>query len=91
MERLSNDENIQNLLLRKRLRTAIISCGICTLVLASLDLYFQKWYLLVGALLFFIASAILTKKRENVGINKSTELMEIEDAVRKNKNKFGRK
>ena len=87
MEKLTNDQNIKNLKTRKILRWLIIILGIITIVLSILSLTIK---LGIGyAIVAFLITTILTKKRESIpiNINKDLEAKRIEKAMAKDKKK----
>ncbi len=87
MEKLTNDQNIKNLKTRKILRWLIIIFGIITIVLSILSLTIK---LGIGyAIVAFLITTILTKKRESIpiNINKDLEAKRIEKAMAKDKKK----
>lgn len=84
MKKLTNDENIKNLRLRRLLRIIIIISGLATIILALLSLIIKisVWYA-IGTML---VTTLLTRYRESISINKSDELLEIEKEIKKKKN-----
>ena len=89
MEKLTNDQNIKNLKLRKNLRIIIMIGCILTIVLALISLVFDKSA--IYPLITFIITTILIKKREKIPIqiSKDLETKRIEKAL--NKDKKGKK
>lgn len=89
MEKLTNDQNIKNLLIRKKLRIIIIILGFLTITLAILDLYYRNWLFLTGAIISFVISAVLTKKRDSIKIKRNEKLEDVEYIINKKRSKKG--
>lgn len=80
-KRLTNDENIKNLQIRKVLRILIIIFSVITIVLSLLSLIIGISF--AYGLITYIIVVILSRKRNSTQINKSKKITEVEDEIDK--------
>ena len=90
MEELTNDQNIENLKKRKYLRILIIIFSLITILFAALSLVTEIFNLgfkfsFIFALLTYIITLLLTKKRNSIAIKKNDKLEEVRREINKNK------
>ena len=84
-KKLSNDENIKNLKVRKNLRILMIIFASLTIVLAILNLFYNVN--LAYALLTFISFYIVKLRRDVTPINRKDELKDVRSTMEKVKKK----
>lgn len=80
-KKLSNDENIKNLKIRKNLRILMIVFASLTIVLAILNLFYDVN--LCYALLTCLSFYIVKWRRDVTPINKKDELKDVRTAMEK--------
>ncbi|MBR4671839.1 MAG: hypothetical protein IKO78_01390 [Bacilli bacterium] len=80
-KRLTNDENIENLKKRKILRYLMIFFDALTLVLAILSLTIGLS--LIFPLISYVIAIIFANIRKKTIINKSNEIFEVEEEIKK--------
>ena len=90
VKQLTNDENIANLKKRKTLRIFIIIFATITILLAILTLVSELCdsgfkFSVLYALIAYIITAILNRKRDSIPINISPEIEKIREEIKKNK------
>ena len=84
-KKLSNDENIKNLKIRKNLRILMIIFASLTIVLAILNLFYNVN--LAYALLTCISFYIVKWRRDVTPINRKDELKDVRNTMEKVKKK----
>lgn len=84
-KKLSNDENIKNLRIRKNLRILMIVFASLTIVLAILNLFYD--INLAYALLTCISFYIVKWRRDVTPINRKDELKDVKETIEKVKRK----
>lgn len=88
MAKLTNKQNVENILLRKRLRIWILIFGVITIILALLALVSNIFAEIpdvsfLFALISWLLVRFLTSYRNKIEINRNKELEDI-DKLRKN-------
>lgn len=96
MAELTNDENIKNLKKRKILRILIIIFATITILLALLTIITEFFDLgfkvsVIFALVSYIITAYIRIQRDKIIINKSKELINLENKSKHNKKKQSNK
>lgn len=84
-KKISNDENIRNLKIRKILRIIIIISALITIALSLLSIIYS--INIIFPIIAFILTHILMKIRDNTVINKKDDLDNIRNMLNKNKKK----
>ena len=84
-KKISNDENIRNLKIRKILRIIIIISALITIALSLLSIIYS--INIIFPIIAFILTHILMKIRDNIVINKKDDLDNIRNMLNKNKKK----
>jgi len=88
MTKLSNDQNINNLKYRERLRIYIMIMFFLTVVLAIMCIFLNVN--IIFPIITYLYAKFLVKKRDSVVINRKDDLKEFRDAIKKNKKKYRR-
>ena len=84
-KKISNDENIRNLKIRKILRIIIITFALITMGLSFASIIFN--ISLLFPILSFIITHILMRIKEKIPINKQDDLSDVRKLLNKNKKK----
>ncbi len=82
---LTNDQNIENLKKREKLRIVIIIFSFITIVLAILNMFFNVHILF--AFFSFVVVAVLNRIRDGIKINKNPEIEDVKKEIKKVKRK----
>ena len=82
---LINNQNIENLKKREKLRIVIIIFSFITIVLAILNMFFNVHILF--AFFSFVVVAVLNRIRDGIKINKNPEIEDVKKEIKKVKRK----